>query len=117
MRESGGPLISLSACINYLFSSGVNTVDSFWGPTYIQLFLTFTFIKPSTMSNRKFHGVEPRGLESTPRSTSFEGRFGRMFRTLPSARHSEADLIELGKAMVAEPENPPSPETEIDAEE
>ncbi|MGC4036107.1 MAG: hypothetical protein QM764_09110 [Chitinophagaceae bacterium] len=69
------------------------------------------------MSIKKFHGAEPRGLLSTPQSSSLEGRFGRMFRTLPSATHSVEDLAALGKAMVADPENPPTPETEIDGEE
>ena len=41
------------------------------------------------MSDR--HGVAPRGLMSTPRSPSFEGRFGRMFRTLPRAKFGATD--------------------------
>lgn len=28
-------------------------------------------------------GVTPRGLDAVPKSTLFEGRFGRMFRSLP----------------------------------
>ncbi|MEI6411885.1 MAG: heme peroxidase family protein [Bacteroidota bacterium] len=35
------------------------------------------------------HGKPPRGLVSNPRSTSFEGTFGRMFRTLPAARYAD----------------------------
>jgi hypothetical protein len=69
------------------------------------------------MSVKKFHGAEPRGLESTPRSVLFEGRFGRMFRTLYPARHNEKDLMALGAAMVAEVEEVPTPETETDEEE
>jgi hypothetical protein len=32
---------------------------------------------------QRFHGVQPiRGLEDVPRSSIYEGRFGRMFRNL-----------------------------------
>ncbi len=34
-----------------------------------------------------------------PRSPLFEGRFGRMFRSLPAPRHDREALIALGKAM------------------
>ena len=61
--------------------------------------------------------MEPRGLLSTPRSLSFEGRFGRMFRTLPEAEHTEDELKALGEAIVSEAENPPTSEDEIDEEE
>src|SRR5207249_3346102 len=47
----------------------------------------------------------------------FEGRFGRMFRTLPPAEFVEDDLIALAEAMIAEHEDPPTPETEDDDEE
>jgi hypothetical protein len=58
------------------------------------------------MSDR--HGVAPRGLMSTPRSPSFQGHFGRMFRTLPMAKFGATDdenvqnLAELGRAMTAD---------------
>src|SRR5262245_58157040 len=58
-----------------------------------------------------------RGLDGVGRSPQFEGRFGRMFRTLPPAQFDEADLRSLAAAMVAEPEDPPTSEDEIDAEE
>src|SRR4051794_39151339 len=61
------------------------------------------------------HGVV-RGLDAVGSSPQFEGRFGRMFRTLPAAKFSEKALKDLATAMVAEPE-PPAPETEIDPEE
>ena len=64
----------------------------------------------------KFHGLL-RGLDATPSSTSFEGRFGRMFRTLPAAKFFPEDLSALGEEMVATPEDEVTPETEADAEE
>src|SRR4051794_31650538 len=53
------------------------------------------------------HGKPLRGLMSTPKSPSFQGRFGRMFRSLPAAAYgkndseSRAALMALGKAMTA----------------
>src|SRR5438093_1175191 len=58
-----------------------------------------------------------RGLEPTPRSQSFEGRFGRMFRHLHPAHFDEATLTALGTAMTAELEDPPTPEDQVDDEE
>jgi Animal haem peroxidase len=46
------------------------------------------------------HG-EVRGMNLTPQSSMFEGRFGRLFRTLPAAEFNETDLEKLGKAMTA----------------
>lgn len=54
------------------------------------------------------HGVPPRGLMSTRKSPSFDGQFGRMFRTLPMAKFGATDdenvtnLARLGKAMSAD---------------
>src|SRR4030095_14744217 len=56
-----------------------------------------------------------RGSEHPPRSRSFEGRFGRMFRNLPLAEFVEKDLIELGKQMVSNA--PLVPENKIDPAE
>ena len=50
-----------------------------------------------------FHG-SLRGADSPRRSPTFEGRFGRMFRTLPAATYSTEDLVALGKAMEADAE-------------
>ncbi len=47
----------------------------------------------------------------------FEGRFGRIFRTLKPARFSEGALAELAELMIAESEDAPTPETEVDNEE
>jgi hypothetical protein len=47
------------------------------------------------------HGTPvPRGLEVTPSSPSFGGRYGRMFRNLPSYDISDASLIALAGAMI-----------------
>jgi len=62
------------------------------------------------------HGVI-RGLDSTVESPMFEGRFGRMFRTLPAAKFFPDDLDALAEEMVAVPEDEVTPETEVDAEE
>src|SRR5580692_955150 len=62
------------------------------------------------------HG-QLRGLDSAGRSDQFEGRFGRMFRHLPPADFDEIILTALGNAMTADPDNPPTPETEVDDEE
>src|SRR5215467_3256343 len=62
------------------------------------------------------HG-ELRGLESSGRSDQLEGRFGRMFRTLPPAHFDAGMLHDLAAAMTAEFEATPTPETEADDEE
>lgn len=70
----------------------------------------------ATTPRPHFHGVL-RGLDSTLESPMFEGRFGRMFRTLPAAKFFFEDLDALAAEMVAAPEEEPTPETEMDAEE
>jgi hypothetical protein len=53
------------------------------------------------------HGKPLRGLTSTAKSPSFQGRFGRMFRSLPAATYgatdaqSRAALMTLGAAMTS----------------
>src|SRR4029077_9761116 len=54
------------------------------------------------------HGGGVRGDNSVPRSSQFEGRFGRMFRSLPSAEWPKQALLKLGLAMTADPEHLPS---------
>jgi hypothetical protein len=66
---------------------------------------------------KKFHGAPPRGLLNHPSSPSFEGVFGRIFRTLPKAHFSDKALADLGAAMVADAEDKQTPETEVDDEE
>src|SRR3954453_12852770 len=76
--------------------------------------------KATHSSSRNYirpHGVGLRGLEAPRGSEEFEGRFGRMFRTLTPAEHTEDDLRALAAKMTAEPEDPPTPETKDDDEE
>src|SRR5579863_1192560 len=57
-----------------------------------------------------YHGKPLRGLMSTATSPEFQGRFGRMFRSLPAAKYgatdndSRADLMVLGDVMAASPD-------------
>jgi len=53
----------------------------------------------------------PRG------SVLFQGTFGRIFRALPAAEFPDEYLESLARAMTAEPEAQPTPESEVDAEE
>ena len=69
---------------------------------------------PAT-TGRSHGGV--RGADSPRRSFLLEGRFGRMFRTLPPAGFSDAALHALALAMTAQDEPTPTPETEVDDEE
>ncbi|SFJ02685.1 hypothetical protein [Planctomicrobium piriforme] len=64
------------------------------------------------------HG-KVRGLEATARSTLFEGRFGRMFRTLRPAIFSDVALQRLAEEqhMIADAEEEATPETDRDDEE
>jgi len=78
--------------------------------------------KATHSSSKNFirpHGVGLRGLTAPRGSEQFEGRFGRMFRTLPAAEHTDDDLKALAaeKAMTAEFEAQQTPETEPDNEE
>ncbi len=63
----------------------------------------------------RLHGTV-RGLDLSRRSLQLEGRFGRMFRTLPGAVHTAAELEALGAAMTA-PADVNTPETDDDDEE
>jgi len=65
----------------------------------------------------RFHGAKIRGADNPTQSPLFEGRFGRMFRSLPPARHSEQALRDLAARITAEAEEEETPETEPDAEE
>jgi hypothetical protein len=58
-----------------------------------------------------------RGADSPRQSLQFEGRFGRLFRTLPAATFSPDALTALAAAMTSPAEKSPTPETEIDSEE
>lgn len=50
------------------------------------------------------HGSPLRGLEKQTSSPSFEGAFGRMFRSLPAAQFSRQALKDLAAKMVAAPD-------------
>jgi hypothetical protein len=65
---------------------------------------------------RRFHGGV-RGGETPHLSNSLDGRFGRMFRTLPPAVYSAGALEILANAMTSPAEPFPTPETEVDSEE
>ncbi len=65
---------------------------------------------------RRMHGIL-RGLDRVPASAQHEGRFGRLFRTLPAACFNKDDLQALAVAMVAEAEETQTPENQSDTEE
>src|ERR1022692_654551 len=58
------------------------------------------------------HGKPLRGLMSTKTSPLFQGRFGRMFRSLPAAKYgksdaeSQANLKKLGDLMTSDFDEP-----------
>lgn len=70
----------------------------------------------SAVGNVRPHGGI-RGADSVPDSPLFQGRFGRMFRTLPPADFTDSALSKLAVAMTAKEEGDPTPETEVDNEE
>jgi len=63
------------------------------------------------------HGTGIRGGEFPPHSSLFEGRFGRIFRTLPAANFSVQALHALAEKITAPHEDKQTPETEEDDEE
>jgi hypothetical protein len=71
----------------------------------------------ATIKKSSGHHGDVRGLSLSRRSTQFEGRFGRMFRTLPPGHFDEKMLKKLGDAMTAGFEKTQTPETEPDDEE
>ena len=58
------------------------------------------------------HGKPLRGLSRTPASPNYQGRFGRMFRSLPTAHYGRTDadsraaLMTLGALMTAKLDEP-----------
>jgi len=57
--------------------------------------------QPSAPPGQRFHGTEPpRGLDQVAGSPLFQGRFGRMFRNLPSLIADDDLLIQLASTMV-----------------
>lgn len=73
-------------------------------------------LSPNPKGRSGHHG-EVRGANFNRRSSQFEGRFGRMFRTLPPADFDEDILTDLATEMTATPDEPPTPETLADDEE
>lgn len=61
----------------------------------------------ATFTTFAHHGKPLRGLMSTAKSPNFQGRFGRMFRSLPSATYGKTDddsrkaLMLLGEKMTS----------------
>ena len=62
------------------------------------------FVAPETTTptEARHHGQgEPRGLETTPASSTRDGRYGRMFRHVPVYQQSRVTLEALGQAIDA----------------
>ena len=68
------------------------------------------------MKRKTLHGAAIRGLHTNPKSSSFEGMFGRMFRSIPQAIHTPSEHGKLAEKMVAGAEIIQTPEDEIDNE-
>lgn len=60
------------------------------------------------------HGSTPRGLGYVPRSVSYDGRFGRIFRSLPPLQADGKDLAKLAATMIEGEEKPGVPIDEED---
>ncbi len=60
-------------------------------------------------------GQAPRGLDSTPESSFTSGRYGRMFRDLPTYDVADDSLIALASAMIQRAE--PAKELGVDDED
>jgi hypothetical protein len=69
------------------------------------------------MANELRHGTWWDLIKNVPLDSVMEGRFTRLFPTAPAAVFADADLATLAAAMVAEPDIPPTPESEVDPEE
>ncbi len=67
-----------------------------------------TVIATGKSSGKSPHGGGVRGSDLSRRSSQFEGRFGRMFRTLPAAQWKTTALLALGEAMTSDPELDPA---------
>jgi hypothetical protein len=74
---------------------------------------------PQTIVHKRMrgHGKALRGENLPRRSPMFDGRFGRMFRTLPPADHTKQMLHDLAEAIASPPEDAVTPETKPDGEE
>src|SRR6267143_1101258 len=63
------------------------------------------------MSTRPRHGAV-RGSDVSRRSRTFEGRFGRLFRSLPVAEFRRDYLMALGAKMISEEKAKAPPNSE-----
>jgi hypothetical protein len=55
----------------------------------------------TTPALQTFHGtLPPRGLDGTASSSLYQGRFGRMFRHLPSSTPADDSLADLANVMI-----------------
>jgi hypothetical protein len=63
------------------------------------------------------HGTWWDATKNVPLDALMEGRFTRLFPDADAASCADNDLVKLADAMTAKPDIPPTPETEIDAEE
>lgn len=72
---------------------------------------------PHASAALRHHGTGVRGENLSRQSPLFEGRFGRMFRTLPAADFKTADLKALADKMTAAAEAQQTPEDQRDDEE
>lgn len=66
--------------------------------------MTSVVISAKKKSPQSQHGGGVRGDSLDRRSSSFEGRFGRLFRSLPPGEWPKDALLALGKKMTADPE-------------
>ena len=78
--------------------------------------LTISMIAMSTVTSSVAGAFESTQALAATCSMPANG-YGRMFANLPAATFSTSEIDALTKAIMAEPETNPTPETEIDAEE
>lgn len=78
--------------------------------------LTISMIVMSTITSSVAGAFESTQALAATCSMPTNG-YGRMFANLPAATFSTSEIDALTKAIMAEPEVDPTPETEIDAEE
>ena len=62
---------------------------------------------------QRSHGTPPRGLNAVPQAPSYDGRFGRMFRSLATFKQPDELLERLAARMhedtASSPDNPEIP--------
>jgi len=78
--------------------------------------MTVSRVAQTTPTQPRRHSIVLRGLESTPSSRSFEGRFGRMFRNLPVFSSEDVLLEKLAAKMIQPEEEDKRPGADDDDE-